>query len=193
MKNKFIIKSSIITLSLGLTLASTLPSQASANTIENTENTNQQEQNLTNEVKMQQLDEHTFVLHLGESKVNIDKNGVPTITDIITQEKEILPTETTNQNGDKINIIYEEYQGNLIGQYQKENVNNNSFSQPALMVASNTKCGVGTLASYYAGILSGAGASVGVIGGPAGAVGGAIIGGLTGSYSGAGIGYATFC
>lgn len=86
---------------------------------------------------MQQLDEHTFVLHLGESKVNIDKNGVPTITDIITQEKEILPTETTNQNGDKINIIYEEYQGNLIGQYQKENVNNNSFSQPALMVASN--------------------------------------------------------
>ena len=194
MKKKFIIKSSIITLSLGLTLASSLPLQASASTVENTESTNEQEQVSTSDIKMQQLDQHTFALHLDNAKVNIDQNGTPTITDTTTQENEVLPTKATDPNGEEINIIYEEYQGVLIGQYQKENINND-IPQPAFRAASSGQCTAGVLGSYYAGILSGAtgGASVGALGGPAGAVGGAIVGGLVGSYSGAGIGYASFC
>lgn len=124
-------------------------------------------------VQIEQINESTMQLHLEDEVVFEQKeNGETVLIDTTNNKKEILPTNTTDANGNSINLVYVENDKGI-------EIQLHNLIQPFGWL----QCSLGTVGGAGVAGLGGAGVGSAVPG--IGTVAGGIVGGIAGGMSGA--------
>lgn len=137
-------------------------------------------------ITIQKINGSVAKINLSESiKVSINKEGLATLKDTVTNKTETLPRTTTDKYDQPVNLYYEKHNGDLLvyaeSQFQVFGMGNCIAGIAGGAVSGGTTGGLGGAAVGTV-TLPGIGT---VSAGLVGAVGGAVGGGLTGG--------ATFC
>ncbi|WP_020006395.1 hypothetical protein [Salinicoccus albus] len=131
------------------------------------------EQTQKENVYIEQINESTMQLHL-EDEITFEQNenGQSYLVDTSNNQEETLPTQTTDANGNQINLVYEQNEDGVEVQLQ-------NLIQPFGWL----QCSLGTAGGIGSGGLAGAGVGSAVPG--IGTVAGGIIGGISTGMTGA--------